>query len=134
MSEEGSQVGDNASTLQSKVRSETTRPRIAPYILSKVYEISKVKKEGEKPKVASESSTHVTLNVKGQDEEGVRVFKVRRNAKLLRLMEHYTEMRGVEWNTFGFLLDGSRIREYHTPDELELKDGDEIDAMQCCIN
>ncbi|VYS69732.1 unnamed protein product [Arabidopsis thaliana] len=81
---------------------------------------NEVKMEGQKRKVVSEP-TH--------DEEDFRVFWVRRNAKLLKMMELYTKMRGVEWNTFRFLFDGSRIREYHTPDELELKDGDEIDAM-----
>ncbi|CAE6229130.1 unnamed protein product [Arabidopsis arenosa] len=89
---------------------------------------NEVKIEGKKRKVVSEP-THVTLKVKGQDEEEFRVFWVRRNVKLLKMMEVYTKMRGVEWNTFRFLFDGSRIREYHTPDELELKDGDEIDAM-----
>ncbi|XP_010445953.1 PREDICTED: putative small ubiquitin-related modifier 6 [Camelina sativa] len=95
---------------------------------AKFYERRKVKKEGEKRNVASES-THVTLNVRGQDEEEVRVFKVRRKTKLLKLMQYYSDMRGVEWNAFRFLLDGSRNREYHTPDDLKLKDGDEIDAM-----
>ncbi|CAL9242675.1 unnamed protein product [Arabidopsis halleri] len=95
---------------------------------SRAYGSNEVKIEGKKRKAESES-THVTLKVKGQDEEGVKVFKVRRNVKLQKLMEFYTKMRGVEWNTFRFLFDGLRIREYHTPDELELKDGDEIDAM-----
>ncbi|AED95714.1 unnamed protein product [Arabidopsis thaliana] len=91
---------------------------------------NEVKMEGQKRKVVSDP-THVTLKVKGQDEEDFRVFWVRRNAKLLKMMELYTKMRGIEWNTFRFLFDGSRIREYHTPDELERKDGDEIDAMLC---
>ncbi|KAG7533437.1 PUB domain [Arabidopsis thaliana x Arabidopsis arenosa] len=94
----------------------------------RAYGSNDVKIEGKKRKVESES-THVTLKVKAQDKEEVSVFEVRRNVKLQKLMEFYTKMRGVEWNTFRFLFDGSRIREYHTPDELELKDGDEIDAM-----
>ncbi|EOA17815.1 hypothetical protein CARUB_v10006213mg [Capsella rubella] len=142
MSEGGSQICDNTSTLQSKVRSKKTRRKIDPNdcsselimpgeiisTTSRVYERSDVKKKGKKRKVAKES-THVTLNVMGEDEEGVRVFKVRRDTKLLKLMEQYHDLRGFEWNTFRFLLDGTRIREYNTPDELELKDGDEIDAM-----
>ncbi|KAG7537124.1 Ubiquitin-like domain superfamily [Arabidopsis suecica] len=94
----------------------------------RAYGSNDVKIEGKQRKVESES-THVTLKVKGQDEEGVKVFKVRRTVKLQKLMELYTKMRGVEWDTFRFLFEGSRIREYHTPDGLELKDGDEIDAM-----
>ncbi|EFH41923.1 hypothetical protein ARALYDRAFT_331280 [Arabidopsis lyrata subsp. lyrata] len=84
----------------------------------RAYGSNDVKIEGKKRKVESES-THVTLNVKGQDEEGVKVFKVRRTVKLQKLMELYTKMRGVEWDTFRFLFEGSRIREYHTLDGID---------------
>ncbi|AED95713.1 Ubiquitin-like superfamily protein [Arabidopsis thaliana] len=97
---------------------------------SSIHGRNEVKMEGEKRKDVESESTHVTLNVKGQDEEGVKVFRVRRKARLLKLMEYYAKMRGIEWNTFRFLSDdGSRIREYHTADDMELKDGDQIDAL-----
>ncbi|CAN6876623.1 unnamed protein product [Brassica oleracea] len=88
-----------------------------------------VKKEEKKVKSES-ASTHVTLRFKGQDEEEVRVFRMRRNVEMRKVMKRYGETRGVKWTTFVFILkDGTRIRESHTPDELELKDGAKIDAM-----
>lgn len=35
----------------------------------------------------------------------------------------------VEFNSIAFLFDGRRLRGEQTPDELEMEDGDEIDAM-----
>ncbi|XP_048620219.1 putative small ubiquitin-related modifier 6 [Brassica napus] len=89
-----------------------------------------VKKEEKKVKSES-ASTHVTLRFKGQIyEEEVRVFRMRRNVEMRKVMKRYGETRGVKWTTFVFILkDGTRIRESHTPDELELKDGAKIDAM-----
>ncbi|ESQ32431.1 hypothetical protein EUTSA_v10005530mg [Eutrema salsugineum] len=86
--------------------------------------------EVEKNAKVGSASTHVTLKVKGQDEKELRVFRMRRNAAMRKVMNCYSEVRGVEYNTYVFLLeDGSRIREESTPDELEIKDGDQIDAM-----
>ncbi|CAN7080107.1 unnamed protein product [Brassica oleracea var. botrytis] len=88
-----------------------------------------VKKEEKKVKSES-ASTHVTLRFKGQVREEVRVFRMRRNVEMRKVMKRYGETRGVKWTTFVFILkDGTRIRESHTPDELELKDGAKIDAM-----
>lgn len=56
----------------------------------------------------------------------VKEFRVKRTAKMLKLMECYSKMRGVEWNTFVFLLDGSRVREFHTPDEVYINSSLEI--------
>ncbi|KAL0761838.1 hypothetical protein Bca101_077988 [Brassica carinata] len=76
-----------------------------------------VKKEEKKVKCES-ASTHVTLRFKGQDEEEVRVFRMRRNVEMRKVMKRYGETRGVKWTTFVFILkDGTRIRESHTPDE-----------------
>uniref|UniRef100_M4F8Q4 UBA domain-containing protein n=2 Tax=Brassica campestris TaxID=3711 RepID=M4F8Q4_BRACM len=76
-----------------------------------------VKKEEKKAKVES-ASTHVTLRFKGQDEEEIRVFRMRRNVEMRKVMKRYGETRGVKWTTFVFILkDGTRIRESHTPDE-----------------
>ncbi|CAH8299102.1 unnamed protein product [Eruca vesicaria subsp. sativa] len=89
-----------------------------------------VNKEEKKVKVESAASTHVTLGIKGQDEEAVRVFKMRRNVEKRKVMKRYSETRGVKLSTFVFILeDGTRIRGSQTPDELELEDGDQIDAM-----
>ncbi|CAN7089565.1 unnamed protein product [Brassica rapa subsp. narinosa] len=79
---------------------------------------------------ASSSSTHVTVSVKGQDEEELRVFRMRRNDKMSKVMERYNDARGAEPGTYAFLSEGgSMINKDKTPDEMEIKDGYQIDAM-----
>ncbi|KAL0642716.1 hypothetical protein Bca4012_041006 [Brassica carinata] len=79
---------------------------------------------------ASSSSTHVTVSVKGQDEEEHRVFRMRRNDKMSKVMERYNDARGAELGTYVFLSEGgSMINKDKTPDEMEIKDGYQIDAM-----
>ncbi|CAG7859981.1 unnamed protein product, partial [Brassica rapa] len=78
----------------------------------------------------SSSSTHVTVSVKGQDEEEHRVFRMRRNDKMSKVMERYNDARGAESGTYAFLSEGgTMINKDKTPDEMEIKDGYQIDAM-----
>ncbi|KAF2574815.1 hypothetical protein F2Q70_00000292 [Brassica cretica] len=64
------------------------------------------------------------------DEEEHRVFRMRRNDKMSKVMERYTDARGAELGTYVFLSEGgSMINKDKTPDEMEIKDGDQIDAM-----
>ncbi|KAH9728794.1 Small ubiquitin-related modifier 1 [Citrus sinensis] len=56
----------------------------------------------EEDKKPVDQSAHINLKVKGQS---------------------------VELNSIAFLFDGRRLRGEQTPDELEMEDGDEIDAM-----
>lgn len=44
-------------------------------------------------------------------------------------MNAYCDRQSVEINSIAFLFDGRRLRGEQTPDELEMEDGDEIDAM-----
>uniref|UniRef100_A0A0D3E0V2 Rad60/SUMO-like domain-containing protein n=1 Tax=Brassica oleracea var. oleracea TaxID=109376 RepID=A0A0D3E0V2_BRAOL len=65
-----------------------------------------------------------------QDEEEHRVFRMRRNDKMSKVMERYDDARGAELGTYVFLSEGgSMINKDKTPDEMEIKDGDQIDAM-----
>ncbi|KAH0856119.1 hypothetical protein HID58_084380 [Brassica napus] len=64
------------------------------------------------------------------DEEEHRVFRMRRNDKMSKVMERYNDARGAELGTYVFLSEGgSMINKDKTPDEMEIKDGDQIDAM-----
>ncbi|KAF3565916.1 hypothetical protein DY000_02011135 [Brassica cretica] len=55
---------------------------------------------------------------------------MRRNDKMSKVMERYTDARGAELGTYVFLSEGgSMINKDKTPDEMEIKDGDQIDAM-----
>ncbi|XP_062148260.1 small ubiquitin-related modifier 1-like [Alnus glutinosa] len=71
---------------------------------------------------------HINLKVKGQDGNEV-FFRIKRSTQLRKLMNAYCDRQSVEFNSIAFLFDGRRLRGEQTPDELEMEDGDEIDAM-----
>ncbi|GAA0140953.1 hypothetical protein Leryth_022953 [Lithospermum erythrorhizon] len=77
---------------------------------------------------ADQSAVHINLKVKGQDGNEV-FFRIKRSTQLKKLMNAYCERQSVEIASIAFLFDGRRLRAEQTPDELEMEDGDEIDAM-----
>ncbi|KAL5222455.1 hypothetical protein ABZP36_027168 [Zizania latifolia] len=83
----------------------------------------------EDKKPASEGGgAHINLKVKGQDGNEV-FFRIKRSTQLKKLMNAYCDRQSVDMNAIAFLFDGRRLRGEQTPDELEMEDGDEIDAM-----
>jgi small ubiquitin-related modifier len=44
-------------------------------------------------------------------------------------MDAYCARQAISPNTVRFLFDGERLQESATPKDLEMEDGDEIDAM-----
>ncbi|KAL0362298.1 UNVERIFIED_CONTAM: Small ubiquitin-related modifier 1 [Sesamum calycinum] len=56
-------------------------------------------------------------------------FRIKRSTQLKKLMNAYCDRQSVDFNSIAFLFDGRRLRGEQTPDELEMEDGDEIDAM-----
>ncbi|CAH9072758.1 unnamed protein product [Cuscuta epithymum] len=81
-----------------------------------------------KPTPAGEAGQHINLKVKGQDGNEV-FFRIKRSTQLKKLMNAYCDRQSVEITSIAFLFDGRRLRADQTPDELEMEDGDEIDAM-----
>ncbi|KAJ3697316.1 hypothetical protein LUZ61_001021 [Rhynchospora tenuis] len=71
---------------------------------------------------------HINLKVKSQDGNEV-FFRIKRSTQLRKLMTAYCDRQSVDFNSIAFLFDGRRLRSEQTPDELEMDDGDEIDAM-----
>ncbi|KAI5002912.1 hypothetical protein ZWY2020_027562 [Hordeum vulgare] len=71
---------------------------------------------------------HINLKVKGQDGNEV-FFRIKRSTQLKKLMNAYCDRQSVDMSAIAFLFDGRRLRTEQTPDELEMEDGDEIDAM-----
>lgn len=64
------------------------------------------------------------------DRDGNEVFfRIKRSTQLKKLMNAYCDRQSVDFNSIAFLFDGRRLRGEQTPDELEMEDGDEIDAM-----
>ncbi|KAJ0796585.1 putative Ubiquitin-like domain-containing protein [Helianthus annuus] len=88
---------------------------------------SGVATEDEK-KPPMDQSAHINLKVKGQDGNEV-FFRIKRSTQLKKLMNAYCDRQSVEMNSIAFLFDGRRLRAEQTPDELEMEEGDEIDAM-----
>nr|ACG33621.1 ubiquitin-like protein SMT3 [Zea mays] len=90
---------------------------------------------GEEDKKPAEGGAHINLKVKGQDGNEV-FFRIKRSTQLKKLMNAYCDRQSVDMNAIAFLFDGRRLRGEQTPDELEMEDGDEIDAMLhqtgCC--
>ena len=70
----------------------------------------------------------ITLKVKGQDGEEL-YYKMPKNKKLGFLMRDYCCRMGFAFETIRFLNDTSRVREYHTPQELKMEDDDIIEAF-----
>ncbi|KAF9613701.1 hypothetical protein IFM89_010143 [Coptis chinensis] len=56
-------------------------------------------------------------------------FRIKRSTQLRKLRTAYCDRQSVEFNSIALLFDGRRLRGEQTPDELEMEDGDEIDAM-----
>ncbi|KAJ4911286.1 Small ubiquitin-related modifier 1 [Raphanus sativus] len=73
-------------------------------------------------------SAHINLKVKGQDGNEV-FFRIKRATQLKKLMTAYCDRQSVDFNSIAFLFDGRRLRAEQTPDELDMEEGDEIDAM-----
>ncbi|KAJ4728472.1 Small ubiquitin-related modifier [Melia azedarach] len=82
----------------------------------------------EEDKKPVDQTPHINLKVKGQDGNEV-FFRIKRSTQLRKLMNAYCDRQSVELNSIAFLFDGRRLRAEQTPDELEMEDGDEIDAM-----
>jgi hypothetical protein len=56
-------------------------------------------------------------------------FRIKSTATLKKLMHAYCDRQSVDPQSIAFLFDGRRLRAEQTPAELEMEDGDEIDAM-----
>ncbi|XP_057432513.1 small ubiquitin-related modifier 1 [Lotus japonicus] len=82
----------------------------------------------EDKKPTDQGGAHINLKVKGQDGNEV-FFRIKRSTQLKKLMNAYCDRQSVDFNSIAFLFDGRRLRAEQTPDELEMEDGDEIDAM-----
>mmetsp|Transcript_4599 Transcript_4599/g.7032 ORF Transcript_4599/g.7032 Transcript_4599/m.7032 type:complete len:90 (-) Transcript_4599:221-490(-) len=77
---------------------------------------------------ADETSETITLKVRDQTGEEM-FFKVKKAAKLQKLMDVYAQRRGISSQGLRFTLDGDRIGPEDTPKMLELEDNDQIDCM-----
>eukprot|EP00246_Nothoceros_aenigmaticus_P016363 TRINITY_DN7382_c0_g1_i3.p3 TRINITY_DN7382_c0_g1~~TRINITY_DN7382_c0_g1_i3.p3 ORF type:complete len:112 (-),score=19.04 TRINITY_DN7382_c0_g1_i3:601-936(-) len=82
----------------------------------------------EEEKKPLDQGLHLNLKVKSQDGGEV-FFRIKSTATLRKLMTAYCERQSVDQSSIAFLFDGRRLRADQTPQELDMMDGDEIDAM-----
>ncbi|THU67648.1 hypothetical protein C4D60_Mb05t26930 [Musa balbisiana] len=82
----------------------------------------------EEDKKPADQSAHINLKVKSQDGNEI-FFRIKRSTQLRKLMSAFSDRQSMDFNAIAFLFDGHRLRGEQTPDELEMEDGDEIDAM-----
>merc|ERR1712046_68976 len=90
--------------------------------------------EGEqKPDVANTEqgdSNPDQINIKVKGPDGAEVFfKIKRKTQMKKLMDAYCYRSGQDPKSIHFLFEGERIQPTQTPDELDMDDGDVIDAM-----
>ncbi|EEB08678.1 hypothetical protein SJAG_03843 [Schizosaccharomyces japonicus yFS275] len=74
------------------------------------------------------SAEHINLKVVGQDNNEV-FFKIKKTTEFGKLMKIYCARQGKSMSSLRFLVDGERIRPDQTPAELEMEDGDQIEAV-----
>merc|ERR1711904_291768 len=83
--------------------------------------------EGEsKPDIKEQNQ--INLKVVGPANQEVH-FRVKKTTALRKLMTAYCGRQGQDVAALEFLFDGDKLRPEQTPEELEMEDGDSIDAM-----
>ncbi|KAG1681636.1 hypothetical protein FOA52_014145 [Chlamydomonas sp. UWO 241] len=71
-----------------------------------------------------------TINVLVRDQTGGEVhFKVKPQTKFGKVMDAYCNKKAVDPASMRFMFDGSRIQKEHTPAQLDMEDGDVVDAV-----
>ena len=84
----------------------------------------------EAPAGAAAASTDESLRIRFRDKDGEEEhFIVKPTTRMEVVFNVYSQRRGVNQNSFRFLLDGERINADSTPRSLDLEDDDQIDAM-----
>jgi len=81
-----------------------------------------------KVKDDKDKGDHLNLKVKSQDGNEI-YFKVKKTTQFRKVMTAYCRKVGADFDSVRFLFDGTRIRPDQTPQELDMEDEDEIDAM-----
>lgn len=80
----------------------------------------------DEPKDEKPDQTHINLKV--SDGSAEIFFKIKRSTPMKRLMEAFCKRQGKPIESLRFLIDGTRVSPDNTPDDLDLEDGDVIEA------
>ncbi|KAI5951594.1 SMT3 [Candida jiufengensis] len=82
----------------------------------------------DQPKEEKSETGATHINLKVSDGSAEIFFKIKRNTPMKRLMEAFCKRQGKDMNSLRFLIDGNRVEPNNTPDDLDLEDGDTIEA------
>jgi len=74
------------------------------------------------------SSSSIQLKVKNAEGKEV-LFKLKMTTPLRKLMDAYCQREGLPVDGVRLLYEGERVNRDQTPEELDMQDGDEIDAL-----
>ena len=92
----------------------------------------RVKKEAEPaPKRAKvKPSPDSSLNIRVRDQTGEEIFfKVTKTTKLEAVFNPYSQRKGVDPTRLRFFFKGLRVPSTWTPQDIDLEDGDQLEAM-----
>eukprot|EP00245_Coleochaete_scutata_P015544 TRINITY_DN696_c0_g1_i1.p1 TRINITY_DN696_c0_g1~~TRINITY_DN696_c0_g1_i1.p1 ORF type:complete len:114 (-),score=23.85 TRINITY_DN696_c0_g1_i1:505-846(-) len=78
--------------------------------------------------MAPRNDSSLSLTVRAQDGTDL-VFKVKPTTKFKKLFQAYCAKKGLDEASLRFLFEGTRIGEERTPEDLNMEEGDMIDAM-----
>ena len=81
----------------------------------------------ERGPTAFSDDTKITLRLRDQMRKET-MFKIRRTASLREIFTAYAAIKGVDYASILFMLDGERVYD-ETPASLDLEDGDRIDVF-----
>lgn len=70
------------------------------------------------------------LNVKVTDGNGEVFFKIKRSTRLEKLMRAFCDRSGKSFETVRFTFEGDRVTKDHTPNDLQMEDGDQLEVFQ----
>jgi hypothetical protein len=80
-------------------------------------------------RILSVLRTEGKKKIQSPKDGGEVFFRIKSTATLKKLMHAYCDRQSVDPQSIAFLFDGRRLRAEQTPAELDMEDGDEIDAM-----
>ncbi|KAL0297962.1 UNVERIFIED_CONTAM: Small ubiquitin-related modifier 1 [Sesamum angustifolium] len=84
--------------------------------------------KGKKPNHDQSVVSKIALSIKSQDGDEV-YYRFPRDKKLQHLFSSYCKQKKLNYDAIAFVYDGKRVKASNTPVEMEMEDGDSIDAM-----
>lgn len=84
-----------------------------------------------KPDVAgdqTQQNSHITLQFTSQERDTVPI-KVKRSTPFEKMFVAYRSRFHLAEQDIRFVVNGTRVKPFHTPQEHELADGDEVEAI-----